>query len=148
MTEATLERLADLESIRDLARRYAHHIWQGQLPQAIELFALNGKMDFGEEGVIQGRDRLLEVYKEKIAGTQMLHPFIHNHVIDFFPEGIAHGAEAQGVCYLDLRTVKEGQSLMGAGFYSDLYVREQGQWKFESRKLTLCYLVPPTQGWV
>jgi hypothetical protein len=36
---------------------------------------------------------------------------------------------------------------MGSGYYDDVYVREEGAWRFQSRKLTICYLVPPTAGW-
>ena len=41
----------------------------------------------------------------------------------------------------------EGRSLIGSGYYDDRYVRVDGEWKFRSRKLTLCYLVPLTEGW-
>ncbi len=137
----TIQRLADLEAIRDLARRYAHFVWQEQPLDAVELFAADGVMDMGEDGTIEGRDNLRAVYSDKVGGEMMLHPFVHNHVIDL------DGDEASGTCYLDLRCTREGESLMGSGYYDDHYVREKGEWKFKSRKLTMCYLVPPTEGW-
>ena len=32
-------------------------------------------------------------------------------------------------------------------FYRDRYVREGDDWKFKSRQLNLCYLVPPGDPW-
>ena len=139
--EKAIQRLADLEAIRDLARRYAHFVWQEQPLNAVELFAVDGVMDMGEDGAIEGRDNLRAVYSDKIGGEMMLHPFVHNHVIEL------DGDEASGTCYLDLRCTREDQSLMGSGYYNDRYVREEGEWKFKSRKLNMCYLVPPTEGW-
>lgn len=139
--DTTIQRLVDLEAIRDLARRYAHFVWQTQPLKAIELFALDGVMDLGEDGIIEGQDNLRAVYSDKVGGEMMLHPFVHNHVIEL------DGDEASGTCYLDLRCVREGQSLMGSGYYNDRYVRDNGEWKFKSRKLNMCYLVPPTEGW-
>ena len=143
MTDSTdrIGQLEDREAIRDLANRYAHHVWQEEPLKAVELFARDGEMDMGEGTVIKGRDALRAVYSDKVGGEMMLHPFVHNHVIDL------DGDRATGTCYLDLRCTRDGQSLMGSGYYDDVYVREEGTWRFQSRKLTICYLVPPTAGW-
>jgi len=140
-SDARIGRLEDREAIRDLANRYAHHVWQEEPLEAVDLFARDGVMDMGEGTVIEGRDALRAVYSDKVGGEMMLHPFVHNHVINL------NGDSATGTCYLDLRCTRDGESLMGSGYYEDVYVREAGVWKFQSRKLTICYLVPPTEGW-
>lgn len=143
-----VQRLADLEAIRDLACRYAHYIWRGQPLRAVDLFAENGVMDMGDEGIIRGKAELRAVYSEKVSDKMLLHPFVHNHVIDLYPGENGFTEEGEGTCYLDLRCVRNGQSLMGSGYYNDRYVREVGTWKFKFRKLNMCYLVPPTDGWL
>lgn len=143
--EAKILRLDDLEQIRDLARRYAHYVWQGQVLKAVELFSSDGCVDLGADdgGLIQGKEQLKATYFDKVGSDQMmLHPFVHNHIVDL------NGDQATGTAYLDLRCTKQGQSLMGSGYYLDDYIREQGQWKFKRRKLTMCYLVPPGQDWI
>ena len=40
--DATVRRLADLEEIRDLARRYAHNVWKLDIPAVVELFTSQG----------------------------------------------------------------------------------------------------------
>jgi hypothetical protein len=140
-----IQRLEDLEQIRDLPRRYAHLVWQGKPIETVDLFCADGSVDLGpnDGGLIQGRENLRAIYSEKVGTEEMmLHPFVHNHVIDL------NGDEATGTAYIDLRCVKEGESLMGSGYYEDHYVRENGRWKFKARKLTMCYLVPPGQDWI
>lgn len=143
--EEKIQRLEDLEQIRDLPRRYAHLVWQGKPIETVDLFCADGIVDLGpnDGGAIQGRENLRAIYSNKVGTDEMmLHPFVHNHLIDL------NGDEATGVVYLDLRCTKDGESLMGSGYYEDQYVREDGIWKFKVRRLTMCYLVPPTKGWI
>ena len=139
--EEIVRELADKESIRDLARRYAHCVWQRDADGAADLFAEDGVMDTGDRPPIRGRAALLEAYQGMVGGSD-LQPFVHNHVIEL------HGDHASGYCYLDLRGVLSGRSMIGAGYYDDEYVRVGGEWKFRSRKLTMCHFVPLSEGWV
>ena len=138
---ATLRELTDREAIRDLARRYAHHVWQKEIAAAVDLFAEDGEMDTGQAPPLRGRAALLEAY-ERMLGDARFQPFVHNHVIEL------HGDHATGHCYLDLRGSQDGRSMIGAGYYDDEYVRVGGEWKFRSRKLTMSHFVPLSQGWV
>ena len=139
-TDALVRRLADLEAIRDLACRYAHCVWQKDVSGAVDLFTEDGEMNTGDRPPIVGRAALLESYKGML-GEAAFQPFVHNHVIEL------NGDAATGTCYLDLRAVNDGQSMIGAGYYEDVYVRVDGAWKFRSRKLNLVWYVPITQGW-
>lgn len=136
-----LQGLLDRDAIRDLVRRYAHLVWQNRPLATVDLFAGDGIMDLGSDGgQICGHEALRAIYSQKI-GDIMLHPFVHNHVIEL------DGDYATGFAYLDLRCVREGQSLIGSGYYEDRYVRETEGWKFQYRKLTMHYLVAPGEGW-
>ena len=137
----TLRELTDREAIRDLARRYAHYVWQKQIAAAVDLFTEDGEMDTGESPPLRGRAALLEAY-QRMLGNARFQPFVHNHVIDLA------GDEASGICYLDLRAVQEGRSMIGSGYYEDRYRRVAGEWKFQSRKLQMDWLVPLDEGWV
>ena len=133
--ETTIRRLADLDAIRDLACRYAHCVWQNDARGASELFVGPGVMDTGDGEPMLGRTAIVAAY-DKAFGDLMLKPFVHNHVIDL------DGEQATGTCYLDLRTVEAGNSMIGCGHYDDCYSREQGIWYFKSRKLNMDFLVP------
>lgn len=138
--EDTVRRLADEEAIRDLARRYAHCVWRKDVGGAIALFTDDGEMDTGDRPPIKGRAALTEAYKAMITGPDFL-PFVHNHIVEL------DGEAASGTCYLDLRATVDGKSMIGAGYYDDQYVRVNGEWKFRSRKLTMNFFVPLSEGW-
>jgi ketosteroid isomerase-like protein len=126
-----IRELADLEAIRDLARRYAHYVWQKDAAGAIELFTDDAVMDTGDRPPIVGREAMLESYAAMFA-VSSFRPFIHNHVIEL------DGDRATGTCYLDLRAItEEGVAMTGFGFYEDRYERAAGGWKFASRRLEL-----------
>ena len=139
--EAAVRELADGKAIRDLARRYAHYVWQKDVAAAIELFTEDGEMDTGDRPVIKGKKALLETYERMFSDAEF-QPFVHNHVIEL------RGDNATGTCYLDLRATVDGKSMIGSGYYHDRYARIGGEWKFRSRKLTICYFVPLSEGWV
>ena len=138
--EASVRALADKEAIRDLARRYADCVWRKDVAGAVALFAEDGEMDTGDRPPIRGRAALGAEYQRMITGPQF-HPFVHNHLVEL------GGDTATGRCYLDLRATVDGKSMIGSGWYDDRYVRVGGEWKFRSRKLTLCYFVPLREGW-
>jgi uncharacterized protein (TIGR02246 family) len=138
-TEETVRRLADKDAIRDLARRYADCVWQCDIAGAVGLFAEDGVMDTGSGAPIVGRSALLEAYKGMLTGD--LQPFVHNHVVEL------DGDRATGRCYLDLRATRDGVSMMGSGYYEDVYVRTAAGWKFRSRKLNMRFFAPLLEGW-
>ena len=113
--EAKLQQLVDREAIRDLACRYAHHVWQKEGTAAALLFTEDGEMDTGQAPVLRGRTALLESYR-RMLGDATFQPFVHNHVIALA------GDEASGTCYLDLRATMEGRSMIGSGWYEDHYL--------------------------
>ena len=135
-----LQELADREAIRDLACRYAHHVWQKQAAAAALLFTEDGEMDTGEPPVLRGRAALREAY-ERVLSDGHFQPFVSNHVISLA------GDEASGTCYLDLRTITDDRSMIGSGYYEDRYRRVGEEWKFRSRKLHMSWLVPLDEGW-
>ncbi|MEZ5171298.1 MAG: nuclear transport factor 2 family protein [Acidimicrobiia bacterium] len=130
-SEAALRELADREAIRDLPRRYAHHVWRKDIAAIVELFAEDATMETPDLPPLSGSRALREGFEEML-GDDVFHPFVHNHVIDL------DGDVASGTCYLDLRATVDGKDLLGSGYYDDRYVRVDGGWKFQSRKVTMC----------
>ncbi len=138
--ETIVRELADKEAIRELTYRYVHHVWHLDAAATAALFTDDGEMDTSLEEPIRGHAALREAFERLIDGAD-LQPFVHNHIIDL------DGDSASGVCYIDLRSVRDGKSMMGSGYYTDRYVRVDGQWKFKSRALTLRHFVALEDGW-
>jgi ketosteroid isomerase-like protein len=139
--EATVRELADLEAIRDLARRYAHYVWQSDIDGVIELFTDDGEMDPGVRPPIKGRAALLEGFKQMLLAGGSFRPFISQHVVD------VAGDEATGFCYIDLRAAVAGTSMIGGGWYEDRYARTEKGWRFRRRKVVLSFFAPISEGW-
>jgi uncharacterized protein (TIGR02246 family) len=137
--EAVVRALADKDAIRDLAHRYADCVWRCDIQGAVSLFAEDGVMDTGIGAPIGGRAALLEAYEAML--TDDLQPFVHNHVIELGDD------RATGRCYLDLRATRDGVSMMGSGYYDDVYVRTPAGWKFQARKLNMRFFAPLLEGW-
>ncbi len=136
-----LQRLSDLEAIRDLARRYAHCVWQKDPEGCAALFTEDCEMDAGLGGTpILGREAMVKVYGRTFPNVD-LQPFVHNHIVELA------GDSATGTVYLDLRATMDGRAMIGSGYYEDRYVRTPEGWRFKSRKLTLRFLVPLSEGW-
>jgi uncharacterized protein (TIGR02246 family) len=141
MRDLTVRELSDLEAIRDLARRYAHCVWQKDAPGCAALFIEDCEMDPGMGGrVITGREAMVKVYTPTFERGD-LQPFVHNHVIEL------GGDSAAGTVYLDLRASMDGKAMIGSGHYEDRYVRTPEGWRFATRKLTLRFFVPLSEGW-
>ena len=139
--DAAVRALVDCDEIRDLARRYAHHVWQNELESLAALFAEDGEMDPGTRPPIRGRSALLAAFREMLTTGSVFLPFVQQHVVD------VDGDTATGTCYIDLRAEVEGKSMIGAGWYSDRYARTTEGWRIQSRKLTLRFFVPLADGW-
>jgi ketosteroid isomerase-like protein len=139
--DPTLRALADLDAIRDLARRYAHHVWQNEHDRLSNLFAEDGEMDPGTRPPLRGRAALDAGFREMLTAGSTFLPFVQQHVVDL------DGDTASGTCYIDLRAVVDGASMIGGGWYADRYVRTAEGWRFQSRKLTLRFFAPLAAGW-
>jgi len=132
----TLGALADLEAIRDLARRYAHHVWQNEVERLADLFTEDGEMDPGTRPPLRGRAALDAGFREMLTSGSVFLPFVQQHVVDLA------GDIATGTCYIDLRAEVDGTRMIGAGWYDDRYARTPAGWRFRSRKITLRFFVP------
>lgn len=130
--EAALRFLLDTEEIRNLARRYAHCVWQSDAAGAAALFAENGVMETGELGILEGRAAIREAYEETFAASDF-RPFVHHHVLEIQED------VATGTCYLELKGSAKGQLIVGWGYYEDDYIRIDGVWYFRRRRLNLLY---------
>ncbi len=121
---------ADIEAIRDLANRYAHHVWRKEIGAIVDLFAEDGALETPALPPIRGRHALLDAYRRMFEEDEF-YPFVHNHVIDL------DGEVAGGTCYIDLRAVMRGERLSAWGYYDDRYIRIDGSWKFTTRSVNM-----------
>lgn len=131
--ETLVRELLDREAIRDLPLQYCHYVWKNDVEGIVQLFTEEGAMTASDPSLpqAQGREGLRKMY-EQALGDLMPRPFIHNHVIEL------NGPDrAVGTCYVELRGTRDGQTWIAAGYYDDEYTKVRGEWKFQSRRITL-----------
>jgi ketosteroid isomerase-like protein len=142
--EQRLQEVEDREEIKELTAKYAHWVARGEGAKVKDLFTDDGRFInevIGEKPNIEvrGRKQLDEFYPALKKGMAL--PCIHNHIIEL------DGDNAKGTCTIEVRITRDGQSIIGSGFYADIYRRENGRWKFVERHAQFYHFVPLSKGW-
>lgn len=123
MTERTLERLWDLEEIRDLARRYAFAVDSRNFALLGSLF-VDAPEPPAPPGVNSHISRRMPEFFAK-GGASTL--FVGNHTVEFDGPDQAHGSV---YC---LAFVERESFVDQAIIYQDQYLRQDGRWLFRHR---------------
>ena len=126
--------LEDREEIRELYARYAHTIDEGRFDEWIQCFTDDGVFEsprFGKHSGREGLRRFCAIYKDSLGGAKPFHQMTN---VLFKIEG----EHASGCCYLTYYHCKQNKaSLSAAGHYNDVLRKVDGQWRFQSRKVTI-----------
>lgn len=134
-----LDRLESMEAIRALRCRYHDLVNLDQGPRLYELFAPDATVAYSGRPEVTGRDHIREFFRT--FPVQLARQFMHHHVVQ------VEGDRGHGHCDLDGRPVRNGESLFVVGRFDDTYIRIDGNWYFQSVRLTVHYMVPPGAGW-
>lgn len=149
--EQRIRRLEDRAAIIELTSTYCFLVDDGRFDELVDnWFAADAVCDFrsrtggGQPMISEGREAVRRFFKEVVAGTlrEMTHT-THNHRV------VIEGDRASGDCYFELtaRNTGTSEAMVGAGRYSDRYVRVSGRWRFLERNADIFYIVPLSRGW-
>lgn len=139
--EKMLQRLADIEDIKQLKARYALACDDDYNPDALApLFAEDAVWDGSILGYAEGRDGIREFF----AASSELVPFAVHQVSNPLIE--IEGDTATGVWYLWQPMVFQGEALWLSAIYNDTYVRQDGKWLYQHLKLNIRMLTPYEAG--
>ena len=130
--EQLLADLLDREAIRDLPARYCHYVWTNDVEGMLALFTEDGLLSTASDADVGVREiRGAAALREFYIGLDRMkpRPYIHNHVVELLAED-----RARGTCYVELRLATRKMGPLGAGYYDDDYVKEDGRWKFAARR--------------
>jgi hypothetical protein len=138
-----LDRMESYAAIRQLVSRYARALDARDMDVVVSLF--NPDVRVGGDAV--GRDALKEWMSTLMSQMRTSVHLVANHVIDF------HDADhASGIVYCrdELERPDTGEWAVGTIQYWDDYLRIDGTWCFDRRRLHRWYLVDwlerPTPG--
>jgi SnoaL-like domain len=134
---ARLQRLEDLEEIRQLFEDYIYHLDRGNFPEYAALYAENGQMRLGPARA-DGRDEIERVARESFGYPEgrptdgRLGGF---HIVSG-PRIQLDGDTAIGeVMWTVIARGDDGKpTVTMVGHHADELVRENGRWRFQRRK--------------
>ena len=124
-----LRDLESRESIRALPLRYCDCVWRKDADGLAALFTEDSTLDLRPvsplmSGIAEIRAGLARGFSDDSRAL----PFIHNQVFDL------DGDRATGRSYLEVHMTVGGETRTGVGYYDDEFARENGVWKFRSRR--------------
>lgn len=147
--ERRVERLRDVEEIENLISAYGYYLDKALWDHVADLFAENGEIEISMRGVYVGKAsirRSLELY----GPHGLEHGHLHNHiqlqpVIHVAPDGKTAWSRHRALSQLGTY----GQmGVWGGGVYENVYVKEDGVWKFQRDQIFTTFFAPYDKGWV
>ncbi len=145
-----VERLEGVRAIKNLQRAFAYYIDRGLWNEAADLFADDGTVELGVDGVYVGRERIAEYLRRLHGGQEGLIYGQLNEWVTLQPAiTIADDATSATARWRDLGML--GQYHEHAewrdGIYENAYVREDGVWKIRSLHLYVNFVAAYADGW-
>ncbi len=137
--EQRIQRIEDELAIGQLRARYCHLLDDMEWEPFVALFTDDGMF----EGLnkVQGKDALMAFFSQDVPKVaQRFWHFCTNGTIDI------DGDTATGRISMEYISVSDGVSYVSAGHYDDVCVRVDGQWKFQSRKISFYFYSPLSEG--
>jgi hypothetical protein len=147
---AEVDSLEGARAVRKLQRAYGYYVDRGLWDEAADLFADDGTVEIGQDGVYAGKARLRE-YLKRLGGGQdgLVYGQLYEHA-QLQPEVdvAADGLSAKGRWRELQMTGHFGKdAFWGDGIEENTYVREGGVWKIKSLHVYVNFIAPHVGGW-
>lgn len=143
-----VERLEDQHAIEVLQASYGYYFDKGMWAEVSQLFARNGRFEYGQRGVYIGRQRIERALL--LFGPERLAPgHLNNHmqlqaVINVADGGRTATARWQGMVML---SQPGANGVWGVGIYENAYVKEGSVWKIAKLHFYLTGRTDYDAGW-
>jgi hypothetical protein len=148
--EARIVQLEDVNALKRLQRAYGYFVDEAQWDRVAELFADDGSIEVGLDGVYQGRRHVHDYLYALGRGKAGLAPGQLNQYLQLMPVVTldAGGLSARGTWRAVILTGQLGKDAAWAeGPYENEYVKENGVWKIRRLHWYQTLWVPYTGGW-
>ncbi|MGH8227463.1 MAG: nuclear transport factor 2 family protein [Steroidobacteraceae bacterium] len=145
-----VDRLESVAAVKRLQRAFGYYVDRALWNQAADLFAPDGTVELGADGVYVGRERVRE-YLERLGGGRIGLPYgrlDEHYQLQPVVHVAADGRFAKGR-WFDFGLL--GQFLKAAdwadGIYENTYVKRDGVWMIQSMHLYVSFVAPYAKGW-
>jgi SnoaL-like protein len=154
--EARAKRVQDVDQLRNLQAAYGYYVDKALWDDVVDLFAENGTMELGLNGVYVGQKSIRRYLYSLTGGKPGLRPGeLNNHfqlspVITLAADGETAKARWRGLIQYGVFGKGSGGD-WGEGIYENEYVRELvngvGVWKIQSLHFYTKFYAPYEGGW-
>src|ERR1039458_3772585 len=161
MTLQDLEgRLARMEAFRDICNlqgRYNHYLATGQMPEKLpELFAMKTpglKAEMADSGLWEGPAGVAKLFQHLGTKYHMKGALFAHLLMTPVLEVSENGARAHGMWNsfgANTYVADNGslEAMWQLGKYDNIFVKEDGKWKFLEFKWYVIFRTPYHEGWV
>jgi hypothetical protein len=148
--EQRKERIEDVNAIERLQAAYGYYVDRALWDDAADLFADDGTIEIGLDGVYVGKPRVREYLYALGGGRQGLADGeLNEHlqvmpVITLAPDGLTAKARWRAIT---LTGQLGAQAFWGEGPYENEYVKNDGVWKIKTLHWYQALYVPYEGGW-
>ena len=145
-----VERLEGTRAVKKLQRAFGYYVDRGLWQDAADLFADDGSIEIGADGVYLGKERIREYLRRLHGGQEGLVYGQLNEWVTLQPAiTIAADGTTATARWRDLGMT--GQYKKHAewtdGIFENTYVREGGVWKIRTLRLVVNFVAPYERGW-
>jgi hypothetical protein len=145
-----VERLEGARAVKKLQRAFGFYVDRGLWGEAADLFADDGTIEIGIDGVYVGKDRIREYLRRLHGGQEGLVYGQLNEWVTLQPAiSVAADGRIATARWRDLGMLGQykQQAEWRDGIYENSYVREGGVWKIRSLRLHVNFVAPYERGW-
>lgn len=134
--ESRIRRLEDRVELQELVAVYGRRLDDRDLAGVAELYTADATFD-STEGPVTGRDAVIDYYRRQLDRYGMTYHYPHSQTIEFTGADTATGVVS---AHAELAIVPT--PFVVALRYLDSYRREDGRWRFVSRRALQLYAAP------
>jgi hypothetical protein len=145
-------RVHEVDELRNLQAAYGYYVDKALWDDVVDLFADNGTMELGLNGVYAGKNSIRKYLYSLTGGKPGLRAGeINNHfqlspVITLAPDGQSAKARWRGLIQGGVFGKGSGGD-WGEGIYENEYVRDHGVWKIKALHFYTKFYAPYEGGW-
>ena len=145
---ARAQRLSDEIEVTNLQHAYGYYVDRKMWDDVADLFAADGTMEIGLQGVYAGRTSIrrgLNAFGPAGLAEGEINDHIHlQTIVSVLPDG--RTARARGT-EIGMTGTTGGRALWSQSIYENEFVKQGGVWKFKTMHVYPRFIVDAEQGW-
>ena len=140
---ARAQRLSDEIEVTNLQHTYGYYVDRRMWRDAAELFASDGTMEIGLQGVYVGRASIRRGMNA-VAGENTINDHVHlQTIVTVSPNGRTARARGTDLGFL----AAGGRALLTQSIYENEFEKQGNTWKFKAMHVYPRFIVDAAQGW-